>query len=385
MKVIIHPYQIFTPYNLLENTAIQIRDGKIIDLIAADKAKFFPDFEYIRLEKLIVTPGLIDVHTHGAWGGDTMDATLESLNKMSNFYASHGVTAFYPTTLAASKIEILKALKNVTQNRNKVAGAQVLGVHLEGPYLSQEFRGAQSPNALRLPDRSEYKKWFDFDIISLITIAPELAGSQELIEYGVNNGAEFAIGHSAASYEEVIHAADLGVRQATHVFNGMKGLHHREPGTVGGILTDDRIYAQVIADGVHVHPAVVKLIIRAKGFHRTILITDSIRATSLADGNYELGDMIIRVNGGIARTSSGGLAGSTLTLDQAIRNVIKFAQISFQDAIAMATYSPAEALRIQDRKGQIRAGADADLTFFDERYQVVATMVKGKLVFGKIK
>ena len=314
-----------------------------------------------------------------------MDATLESLNKMSNFYASHGVTAFYPTTLAASEIEILKALKNVTQNRNKVAGAQVLGVHLEGPYLSQEFRGAQSPNVLRLPDRNEYKKWFDFDIISLITIAPELAGSQELIEYGVNNGAEFAIGHSAASYEEVIHAADLGVRQATHVFNGMKGLHHREPGTVGGILTDDRIYAQVIADGVHVHPAVVKLIIRAKGFHRTILITDSIRATSLADGNYELGDMIIRVNGGIARTSSGGLAGSTLTLDQAIRNVIKFAQISFQDAITMATYSPAEALRIQDRKGQIRAGADADLTFFDERYQVVATMVKGKLVFGKIK
>ena len=385
MKTIILSQQIYTPHQFLENTAIQIQDGKILALIASDQVKLFPDFEIIRAEKFTITPGLIDIHTHGAMNADAMDATLESLNIMSEFYAVHGITAFYPTTMAAGENETYKALENVVQNKDKVTFAQVLGVHLEGPYLCQEFKGAQPSNALRLADKREYEKWFASGLASLITVAPELAGSQELIKYGVERGTEFAIGHSAASYAEVIRAADLGVRQATHTFNGMKGLNHREPGTVGGILSDDRIYAQVIADGVHIHPAVVKLIIRAKGIHRTILITDSMKAAGLKDGDYDLGSLVIKVTNGVPRTLSGGLAGSTLTLDQAVRNVMNFAQISFQDAIRMATYSPAEAMRIQDRKGQIQPGADADLTFFDETYHVSATMIKGKLVYGKIK
>jgi N-acetylglucosamine-6-phosphate deacetylase len=385
MKTIILSRQIYTPHQFLDNTAIQIQDGKILALIASDQVKLFPDFEIIHAEKLTITPGLIDVHTHGAMDADAMDATLESLNIMSRFYAEHGITAFYPTTMAAGKTETYKALENVVQNKDKVTASQILGVHLEGPYLCQEFKGAQPSNALRLADKGEYAKWFASGLASLITVAPELEGSQELIQYGIKCGTEFAIGHSAASYEEVIHAADLGVRQATHTFNGMKGLNHREPGTVGGILSDDRIFAQVIVDGVHIHPAVVKVIIRAKGFNRTILITDSMRATGMKDRDYDLGSLVIRVTNGVSRTLSGGLAGSTLTLDQAVRNVMNFAQISFQDAIRMATYSPAEAMHIQNRKGQIKPGMDADLTFFDEKFHVSATMLKGKFVFGKIK
>ena len=385
MKTIILSRRIYTPQHLLEDIAIQIQDGKILDLIAMDKVKDFTDFEIVHSENLIITPGMIDVHTHGCMDADTMDATLESLNKMSSFYAVHGVTGFYATTITAGEREIYKALENVVKNRDKVIGAQVLGVHLEGPYLCQEFKGAQSHQSLRLANKREYEKWFASNTVSLMTVAPELAGSKELIKYGVERGTEFAIGHSAASYEEVIHAADLGVRQATHTFNGMKGLNHREPGTVGGILADDRIYAQVIADGIHIHPAVVKLIVRAKGTQRTLLITDSMRAAGVKDGMFDLGDLLIKVTNGVPRTLSGGLAGSTLTLDQAVRNVMSFAQISFQDAICMATYSPAEAMLINDHKGQIQTGADADLTFFDDQYNVVATMVKGHLVYGEIK
>jgi len=384
MKTIIRSQQILTPKKLLQNSAIQIQDGKILALLRADDVKSFPDFEIIHTENLTITPGLIDIHTHGAMNADAMDATLESMEVMSKYFASHGITSFYPTTMAAGEKEIKKALVNIIRCKNEVTAAQVLGVHLEGPYLNQEHKGAQPSIALRLPKQQEYEDWFKIGLVSLITIAPELEGSEKLIKYGIERGTEFAIGHSAASYEEVVHAADLGVRQATHIFNGMKGIHHREPGTVGGILSDDRIYAQVIADGVHLHPAIVKLIIRAKGIERTILISDSMKATGLEDGDYDLGNLFIKVIDGIPRTLSGGLAGSTLTLDQAVRNVMHFASVSFQEAIYMASYSPAEAMHIQDFKGQIQPGADADLTFFNETHNVIATMIKGKFVFGQI-
>ena len=217
--------------------------------------------------------------------------------------------------------------------------------------------------------------------IRLITLAPELAGAAELVAAGRARGVEFAIGHSGASYEQVIEAANWGVRQATHVFNGMQGLHHRTPGTLGGVLTDERIYCQAIVDGVHVHPAMVKLLVRAKGTARTILITDAMRATGLQDGTYDLGGQTVTVRDGVARIASGSLAGSTLTLDVALRNVMRYAGLSLAEALPMVTSTPAEALGLAGRKGVLAPGADADVVLLDAQLNVVTTVVAGRVVY----
>jgi N-acetylglucosamine-6-phosphate deacetylase len=195
---------------------------------------------------------------------------------------------------------------------------------------------------------------------------------------------EFAVGHSGASYEQVVLAAAHGLRQATHTFNGMLGLNHRLPGTVGGVLTDDRIYAQVIADGVHLHPAVVKLIIRAKGVGRTILITDAISPTGLPDGDYQLTGLKITLKDGVSRTSAGGLAGSTLTLEAGVRNAMQFAGVSLNEALTMATWAPAEAMGWSGKKGQLAPGADADIILLDDILNVQLTMVAGRVVHPRL-
>jgi N-acetylglucosamine-6-phosphate deacetylase len=262
------------------------------------------------------------------------------------------------------------------------AGAQHLGIHLEGPYIGSQFRGAQPEEWLRSPDPSEYEQWFEMGSIRLIALAPELPGTIDLIERGVRQGIRFSVGHSSASYEQVIQAADHGLSQATHTFNGMTGLHHREPGAAGAVLTDERIYAEIIVDGIHLHPAVVKLVVQAKSVDRTILVTDAIRATGLEDGDYDLGGhQQVQVRDGIARTSRGSLAGSTLAMDSALRNVMRFADLTINDALRMATTTPAEALGILSRKGIIRPGADADLALVDPDLNVRSTIINGALVY----
>lgn len=374
---------ILTPEKKLSDTAVKIEQGKIKGLIAQSEIRKHKNHEIIHLDGGYITPGLIDLHVHGSKNADTMDASYDSLNTMSLFFAEHGVTSFLATTLSASKEDIIKSLMAINSFKNTLEGANLLGAHIEGPFININYKGAQSPQHLRFAESDEYKQWFEIGCAKLITIAPELKGSDQFINYGINQGAEFAIGHSKASYEQVIHAADLGVRQSTHTFNGMQGLHHREPGTAGGILTDDRIYAQIIVDGIHVHPAMVKLLVRSKGIERTILVTDAIRATGLANGEYTLGDAKVTVKSGVARIASGSLAGSTLTLDNAIRNIMRFAELDFQDAIRMATSVPADAMNINDSKGYIKPGADADLTLFNEHFEVVGTLVKGKFVYKK--
>jgi N-acetylglucosamine-6-phosphate deacetylase len=264
-------------------------------------------------------------------------------------------------------------------------GARLLGAHIEGPYINIAFKGAQNPDYFRSPIKSEYSAWLDNENVKLITIAPELAGMDEFIQACVEHKIELAIGHSSASYEQVIHAADLGVRQATHLFNGMQGLHHREPGTVGGILSDERIFAQIITDGIHVHPAIVKLILTCKGIDHTILISDAIRATGLSDGKYDLGGQEVTVTNGVARIANGSLAGSTLTLDVALRNTMKFTGLDLRQVLPMATRVPAKAMHFAQKKGTIRVGYDADLTIFNSDLQVVSTVVGGNLIFNKEK
>jgi len=330
---------------------------------------------------LWVIPGLIDVHVHGSCGHDVMHATPAALHAMARFLARHGVTGYFPTTFAAPAQATWAAIENVARCPQPADGAQHLGIHLEGPYANHAHRGAQPPDQVRAPDPAEYAGWLASDVVRLITIAPELEGALAMIEEGARRGIEFAVGHSGASYEQMQEAVACGLRQATHTFNGMLGLHHREPGTAGAVLADERIYAQVIPDGVHLHPAVVRILVRAKGVGRTILITDGMRASGLGDGEYELGGQPITVQGGIARTAVGGLAGSTLTLEAAVRNVMRFAGVSLAEGVAMASAVPAEAMGLAGRKGCLAPGADADVVLLGPDLDVRLTMVAGQVVY----
>lgn len=375
---------IVTSGRVLDGATVLIEDGRIVEIKEKPEATRSRGVQYIDASGYFVAPGFIDIHIHGAAGYDTMDATPQAIQAIARFVAAHGVTGYLPTTMAAAPRATLIAVENVARCHQPEDGAFHLGIHLEGPYLNPEHRGAQPQAYLRHPDPEEYQDWLAADCVRLITIAPELEGALPFIEQGVSKGIEFAVGHSGASYEQVVAAADRGLRQATHTFNGMPGLHHRQPGTLGSVLTDDRIYAQVIVDGIHVHPTIVKLLIRAKGVSRTILITDAIRAAGLEDGKYDLGGQTITVQKGIARTIAGSLAGSTLTMDVGLRNVINYTGLSLAEALPMATSVPAEALGLAGRKGVLAPGADADIILLDADLNVCLTMVAGQIVYQNI-
>lgn len=370
--------RIITLDTVLDGHTLVIEAGKIAAIVPAESVP--PASEILDAQGLWVAPGFIDVHVHGGDGHDTMDATPQAIHSMARFFARHGVTSYFPTTMSAPAEAIARAIANVAACPQPEDGAQHLGVHVEGPYLSKDYPGAQNPDVLRLPDPQEYTGWFESGVVRLITAAPEIEGALELIDAGVRQGIEFAIGHSGASYEEVITAADHGVRQATHTFNGMLGLHHRRPGTLGGVLTDDRIYAQMIADGIHLHPAIVRLLVRAKDPSRVILITDAMRAAGLPDGDYDLGDQPVTVQDGIARISNGSLAGSTATMDHVVRSTMQFAGLTLPQAVMMATTVPARAMKLS-HKGIITAGGDADIVLLDDDVQVQATIVCGRVVY----
>lgn len=382
MKTILTGGTIVTPRETLSRQAIVLEEGVISSIQPVEHVDR-TGAQVIDAAGQWITPGLIDIHVHGADGYDTMDATHEALHRMARYFASRGVTGYLPTTMTGPGDAIDAALENVRTFPQPADGAAHLGVHLEGPYLGSTYKGAQIGDHLRNPIIEEYTRWFDTGLARLMTVAPELDGVQSLIESGLENGVAFSLGHSGADYNCVMEAAGWGITQATHAFNGMKGLHHREPGTLGAVLAEDRIFAQIIADGVHVHPAMIKLLVRAKTPDRTIVITDAMRATGLSDGTYDLGGQEIQVIEGVARTASGSLAGSTLTMDRAVRNMVTFTGLPFSEAIAMASTVPARAIGLDQSKGKVAVGADADLTLWNSDLEVQMTIVGGKIVYKK--
>ncbi len=383
MRTLIRGGRILTPHQTLEHSVLVLENGRIAAIEPEDQVSEFPgEAEVIEARGLWVAPGMLDLHVHGAVGSDTMDASIEGLRKMSAYFLRQGVTAYLPTTITQTAEAIRRAIDSVIECSRASEGAQPLGLHLEGPYLGHKNRGAQAPDWLRNPDPAEYRSWFETGFVRLVTLAPELPGALELIREGVRAGVRTSAGHTEAGYSQMRRAAGAGLTQATHTFNGMTGLHHREPGTVGAILTDDRIYAEVIADGVHLHPAVLGLVFRVKGPERTLLVTDAMRATGMEDGEYELGGQMMTVRGGVARTPTGGLAGSTLTMAQALKNAVRFggaqAGLTLNQALAMATATPAEALGLAGRKGSLRPGADADIILLDGDLNLQQALVGGR-------
>lgn len=344
------------------------------------------------LQGHILAPGLIDLHAHGALGHDTMDATPESLREMARFYARHGVTSFLATTMAASRDALLVALRNICAVQAEgTGGAALLGAHLEGPYLNMARRGAQAPEQVRGVDPAEYTLLLECGV-RLLTLSPELVGSQQLIREAAARGCVVSLGHTCSSYEVVQSAIGMGARHVTHLFNGMEPLHHRVPGAVGAALTSDALTCELIADGIHVHPAVLDLAVRCKGTRGVVLVTDAMRGAGMADGDYELGGQLVSVRDGQARLADGRLAGSTLTLERGVANISTWAHVPLKEALEMASLNPARELGLQRHKGALAVGMDADLAVLrtqgqverplraGEGLEVLLSMVAGKIV-----
>lgn len=372
--------KIITPERVLEDHTI-ILDNRKIKTISPGKDERIPRDRLLEINDGWIAPGFIDIHTHGGFGHDTMDSTTNALQEISCFLARHGVTSFIPTTMAGPEAAILESIHNCSKHVPVPNGANVLGVHVESPFISNRFRGTQPVEQLRTPSLAEYQAWFDSGILRLVTIAPELPGAMEFIQEGRSRGVRFAAGHTNATYEQMLEAIDAGLDQATHIFNGMPSLHHREPGPVGAALADDRIYAQLIPDGIHIHPAVMKIVVRTKGVSRTILISDANRGAGMPDGVYSLGSVRVHIKDGVARNDDGGLAGSTVSLDLGIRNVMKVTNMTLPEVLPMATSTPAEAMGINDHKGHIAPGYDADIVVLDDEGFVKLTMIHGKIIF----
>lgn len=339
-----------------------------------------PPREDATLRAAYLVPGLLDIHTHGGAGVQVIDGADADLERLALFYARNGVTGFL-ATVGGSREHILDGISAVRAHLagGPSRGARILGVHVEGPFISPHALGAFLPESVQAPDPGFLREMLAAadGHLRLMTIAPE--DSVDVIALAVENGVVCSAGHSVASAEQTTRAVDAGVRSVSHLFNGMAAFHHREPGVLGVALTDDRLVCEVIADGVHVHPTAVRLAARAKGVDRIALISDSIAATGLPDGEYELEEVTVTVAGDEVRLADGTLAGSTLTLDRAVANLARWADLPFTDAVRAATTTPARLLGLDGAHGTIAVGRAADLAGFDEEHRLLWTMVAGEM------
>lgn len=339
--------------------------------------------ETIDSEGLFIAPGLIDLHVHGGGGADALDGTPDSLGRMSLFHGSHGTTGILPTIAASSPERMSLALETAAKYRGMEKGALILGSHLEGPYLNPSFNGAINRIYLRRPDPKETEELLAASrgMLKMVTLAPELPGCLEIVEMLSSGGVIPSLGHSGATFEETCKAGQAGLRHITHIFNAMAGMHHREPGPAGAALSSHLFSAEVIADGLHVHPFVLKMLWLMKG-NSLALISDAISAAGMPDGLYRLGDQEISVTGGRAALSCGRLAGSTLTVLGAVKNMIHLAGLSLPQAVRLASTNPARILGLSG-KGRVAAGCDADLVLLDSKLDPYLVTVGGKIIFRR--
>jgi N-acetylglucosamine-6-phosphate deacetylase len=380
--------QLLTPLERIDNAALVMEDGIISALGPRENVSLPANAQTIDFGDSILTPGMIDIHIHGGAGHDVMEGSGESLAAIERLMVRHGVTSYCPTTVTAPMDETLKALAELAKAMEDVEKraaanpdrARPLGIHLEGPFLSHARRGVHPSMYLQPASAETFNRMWDAagGRVRILTIAPELEGALNLIRDVSRRGVCVSIGHSNANLAQANAGIQAGVRHATHTFNAMRRIDHRDPGLLGAILTDRAITADVVADGVHVEPVVVDLFLRAKGIDGALLITDGISATGMPDGTYRLGSFEVEVRDGRCE-SHGKLAGSVLTMDRAVRNVMAYANLSFQDSIRMATLNPARVLGIHRRKGVLQVGADADIAAFSPAGEVLRTIVSGVL------
>lgn len=353
---------------------LEVKEGKISKISKNLTGEILLD-----VKNKYIVPGFIDIHIHGAKGFDVMDATDEAIFEISKYLGQHGVTSFLPTLLTQSKDKIIKALEVVGRFKDKrIEGATVVGVQMEGPYFSLDYRGAQNPEFIKEGFIEEIKEYINVNpgLIKIVSLAPE-KNSDEVIKFLKNEGIIVAMGHTGASCERIKEACKCGLSHATHTFNGMKGLHHREPGALGAVMLIDEIYAELILDKIHVHPDSAKILLKCKGTDKVVLVSDCIMAGGMPEGEYTLGGLDVIVNNGEARVANGNLAGSTLTIDIAFKNAIEVLGLDIIDAVKLCSSNAAKELGIAN-KGYIKEGLDADFLVVNEDYSINSVFSGGK-------
>ena len=383
MQTVVTAEKLWDGTTLHPHPLILIEDGKIESITNRDSSQMPSGARVLDFPGATLGPAFFDVHIHGAAGHDVMEATPQAIETMGKFLASRGTATYLATTVTASLDATLCALDGLANEIAKLpqpGRARPLGIHLEGPFLSHEKRGVQPAEHLLAPSIATFDRLLDaaHGHVRLMTLAPELPGAAELARHASERGVRVSLGHSNATAAETRTGIAAGAVSATHTFNAMRPLDHREPGILGTVLTNDDLYAELICDGIHTEPEIVRLWWRAKGPERAILVTDAMAAAGMPDGEYQLGGFAVQVKEGRA-TARGVLAGSVLTLDRALANFVKFTGASIEQALRLLSSNPAAMTGLAHRAGSLASGKSANLVAIDASGKLVGSIVGGEL------
>ena len=386
MRTAFTAQRLFTPSEEIVHPILVVEGGRITQLSSRQKKETSPDTQIVDFGDAVIAPGYFDIHIHGGAGVDLMRADAGEISRFGKFLTKHGVTGYFPTTVAApldatcASLDRLANAIEAAQSKSDSTEARPLGIHLEGPFLSHKRRGVHPPAYLVEPTVAIFDRLWQAarGHVKMLTIAPEIPGAMEVIPEAARRGVCVSIGHSDAEMPVAKKAVAAGARHATHTFNAMRPLDHRNPGIIAEVLSDDSITADLIADGIHVDPAVVKIFLQSKGPERAVLITDAMSATGMPEGRYQLGPIEVEVKDGKA-TANGSLAGSVLTMDRAVRNVTQFSDWGLRDAVRAATLNATKAVGMSGEFGILRPGAWADFTVLSSSGEVMQTVVGGRV------
>lgn len=379
-KYVIANGRIYTENETIAQGYIIIDNGKIAQI---GTGEYQGELTTIDLKGQHVLPGFIDIHIHGGYGEDAMDASFEGLKHLSESLLSEGTTSFLATTMTQSDENIIKALKNIVNyqgQQDNLNAASIVGIHLEGPFISEHKVGAQNPAYVQRPSVAKIQQFQEIanDQIKVMTFAPEVEGARETLA-ALHNQINFSIGHTVATFDEVNEAVAHGAKHVTHLYNAGTAFEHRNPGLSGAAWVNDKLSTESIVDGIHSHPASIKIAYKQKGNKRFFLITDAMRAKGMPDGEYDLGGQNVTVKGSEARLASGALAGSILKMNEGLKNLIKFTGASLDDLWRVTSLNQAIALNIEDNKGSIAVGKDADIVVVDDDMHVLTTIKSGEV------
>ncbi len=385
MSFAIKNVDIVTPFRIIKHGSLVIEGKKIAAIGEAGEVFLPPTVRVFDFEGMTLTPGFIDLLVHGGGGFGFADMSFEAVEKISEFFFQHGTTGMLAALYSKPEKDMAADVKRISEFCDNAKGSNVWGLHLEGPFINPEFHGAMKAEYLWQPNVEKWQKLFEVSrgYIRLMTIAPELHGADAIMRAAAKDGVVLSIGHSDATYQEVLKAIDNGAAHVTHLFNAMKPFHHRDPGVVMASLLHNELKVELIADGVHVHPVVMKLLYQIKGDGGIILITDAIKACGMPNGEYTFMDQKILLKDKKAYLLDGTLAGSILTMEQAIKNMVQLVEIPLTDTVRMASLNGAKVLGLEHHKGILAVGKDADLVVLNRDYEVQMTIYEGKIKYAR--
>jgi len=385
MKLALVGGTLITPFRVIKNGVIVLENGKIYEIGRASDVKLNSNYKSIDVRGKLVCPGFVDLLVHGGGGYGFADDNPVSIKNVSRYFLEHGSTTVLASLFAKPEGKLLTDLRRLADYIDNNPDSNIRGIHMEGPYLNKGLKGAMNENYLWTPDVKSWKKLWKASKgkIKIMTIAPELPGAIEVMREAAQQGVVLSIGHSMARYDEIELAIDNGAAHVTHIFNAMKPFHHRHPGVILGSLLRNELKIELIADNLHVHPAVMEFLLKLKGANGIILVSDSIRAGGMHEGEYEFADQKVYMKNKKAYLEDGTLAGSTLTLNMAIKNMVEAANAKITDAVRMASLNGSKVINLENRKGILAAGKDADIVVLDDNYNIEMTIIGGKIGYHK--